>query len=103
MSVRLNERELKSSWAFLQAQSGIYVRNEAKTLRFLEASLWIVRSGSQWRLLPTTYGRWNSIYRWFVHWQKRGLWQRLFEHLAAKPDWEHVILDSTTVRVLPVR
>jgi transposase len=102
MSVRLSDREWEVIWAFLQRQPGIYVRNAAKTRRFVEALLWMVRSGSQWRLLPADYGRWNSVYRRFARWQGLGLWQRLLEHLAlAEADAEYLILDSTTVRAHP--
>lgn len=102
MSVRLSDREWHVIWAFWQGQQGIYVRNAAKTRRFLEAFLWIARSGSQWRLLPAGYGRWNSVYRRFARWQHLGIWQRLLEHLAtAEPDLEYLILDSTTVRAHP--
>ncbi len=101
MSVRLKDREWTVIWAFLQGQPGLYVANAAKTRRFIEAFLWISRSGSQWRLLPAAYGRWNSIYRRFARWQKRGVWQRLFESLSADPDLENAILDSTTVRAHP--
>jgi len=33
--------------------------------RFLEAVLWRVRTGSQWRDLPDGFGNWNSIFRRF--------------------------------------
>lgn len=101
MNVRLADESWVTILAFLRTEPNIYVGNAAQTRRFVEAFLWIVRSGSQWRLLPAAYGRWNSIYKRFARWQKLGVWQRLLEHVAHEPDLENVILDSTTVRAHP--
>ena len=76
MSVRLSDEQWKRIWAFLQQQPHIYVRQEAQTRRFVEAVLWLTRSGSQWRLLPAAYGHWNSIYKRFARWQQRGVWEQ---------------------------
>ena len=98
MNVRLADESWLKILAFLRSEPHLYVGNEAKTRRFLEAFLWISRSGSQWRLLPDAYGNWNSIYKRFARWQKLGVWERLLKHVASDPDMENVILDSTTVR-----
>ena len=101
MNVRLADECWLKILAFLRSELHLYVGNEAKTRRFLEAFLWISRSGSQWRLLPAAYGHWNSIYKRFARWQKLGVWERLLKHVANDPDMENVILDSTTVRAHP--
>jgi len=35
---------------------------------FVEAVLWIARTGSPWRDLHPEFGRWNSIFRRFRRW-----------------------------------
>jgi transposase len=75
--------------------------NESKTLQFITAILWIVRSGSPWELLPVQYGKWNSVYKRFARWCERGIWQQMHVHFAADPDLEWLLLDSTIIRAHP--
>jgi len=65
---------------------------------FVEGVLWIVRTGSPWRDLPEVFGDWNSVFRRFSRWSRKGVWQRIFEALSDDPDFEYLIIDSTIVR-----
>ena len=65
---------------------------------FVDAVLWIVRTGAPWRDLPPELGNWNSTWRRFDRWAERGVWGRLFAALADDPDFEYVIIDATIVR-----
>ena len=65
---------------------------------FVEAVLWIARTGAPWRDLPEAFGAWNSQFRRFSRWSAKGVWARLFAAMADDPDFEYLILDSTIVR-----
>ena len=65
---------------------------------FVEGVLWIVRTGSPWRDLPEVFGEWNSVFKRFDRWSRKGVWQGLFAAMSDDPDFEYLIIDSTIVR-----
>ncbi len=50
----------------------------------INAILYIVVSGCQWRLLPREYPAWQSVYGYFQQWRDDGTWQRLHDTLRAQ-------------------
>ena len=100
-TVELSDNEWRKILGFLNSRSDIYVGQEGDCRLFIEAVLWISRSGAQWRLLPPVYGKWNSVYKRFVRWCEKGLWQRMHEHFADDPDLESIMIDSSVVRAHP--
>ena len=65
---------------------------------FVEAVLWIARTGSPWRDLPAEFGLWNTVYQRFARCSRLGVWHGLFSELARDADFEEVFIDSTIVR-----
>ena len=65
---------------------------------FVNAVLWIAKTGAPWRDLPERFGKWNSVFQRFNRWCKRGVWQRILDTLGGDPELEDLLLDSTVVR-----
>lgn len=65
---------------------------------FVEAVLWLLRTGAPWRDLPPEFGRWHTVYMRFARWQKSGVWERLFQAVSADADLQEVFIDSTAMR-----
>ena len=66
---------------------------------FINAVLYILKTGVPWRDLPERFGKWNSIWKRFDRWSFKGTWTQVFEALASEdPDLEWLILDSTVIR-----
>jgi putative transposase len=50
----------------------------------INAIFYIVVGGIQWRMLPKTYPKWQSVYSYFRQWRDDGTWQRIHDTLRAK-------------------
>ena len=66
--------------------------------RFVEAVLWIMRTGSPWRDLPTEFGHWYRTYVRFSRWRENGVFERVAHAMRSDADMEHLFVDSTIVR-----
>lgn len=83
---------------FLPGREG-HVGGTAKDNRlFVEAVLYRYRAGIAWRDLPERFGDFRVIHTRHTRWSTRGVWQRIFEHLAEDADNEYAMIDSTIVR-----
>ena len=98
MKVRLTDEQWQKILPFLKTCPNIYTGQENECRQFLEAVLWIARSGAQWRLLPEIYGNWNTIYKRFARWSAQNVFEKLFEFCASDRDLEHLLIDSTIIR-----
>jgi len=67
---------------------------------FLEAVLYLVRTGCPWRDLPAELGYWHAVYMRFRRWEERGVWRRLWKQLQTErfAQARDLLMDSTTVR-----
>jgi len=67
--------------------------------RLVEAVLWIARTGSPWRDLPTHFGNWSTAFRRFRDWREADVFTRLFEACPDEPDMEYATVDAMIVKV----
>lgn len=86
----------KEAWdkilIFLKDAKGVYLCNEKNCKFFFEAIYWIVRTGAQWRELPERYGNWNTIYKRFNAWSRRGIWENFFVTVSRSLIWSTLCL-----------
>lgn len=66
--------------------------------RFLDALLWMARSGGRWRDLPERLGDYRTVKRRYYRWIEMGILDAMLEHLAREADLEWLMIDSTIVR-----
>ena len=55
---------------------------------FLEAVLWIARTGAPWRDLPKAFGYWHQVYERYNRWsRKRVPWKLFSMHCLKIKTW----------------
>jgi len=67
---------------------------------FVDAVLYVAKTGIPWRDLPERFGSWQAVYKRFDRWCRKGTWRAVFEALQ-DPDLEWLVLDSTVIRAHP--
>jgi transposase len=66
--------------------------------RFLNALLWMARSGGRWRDLPRQLGKHEAVKRRYYRWIEMGVLDEILAALASEADLEWLMIDSTIVR-----
>lgn len=66
--------------------------------RFINALLWMARSGARWRDLPDRFGDYQTVKRRYYDWVERGVLDRIFQTLSADADLEWLMVDATIIR-----
>ena len=97
-TVTLSDESWILVYDFLKTCDKIYTKNEKDLRNFVESVLYITRSGVQWRLLPAHFGKWNSIYRRFGRWAKKGVWKDMFLYFSADKDLEYIMIDASIMQ-----
>ena len=74
--------------------------------RVINAILYVVRTGCQWRMLPKCFPNWSTVYGIFWKWRNDGTWERIHDALRTKvrqaagkkPTPTAAIIDSQSIR-----
>lgn len=66
--------------------------------RFMDAVLWMARSGGRWKDLPERLGKVSAVKQRYYDWIERGVFAAIFKALSEDADMEWLMVDSTIVR-----
>ena len=60
-------------------------RNRRYSLReIVNAIIYVIKTGCQWRMLPHDFPRWEIVYYYFSTWRDNSVWQQIHDSLVSK-------------------
>ena len=93
------------AWSLLEphlpGRRGAWGRVAKDNRKFINAVVWILRTGAPCRDLPPDYGDWKNTHRRFCRWRDKGVWEKLFNLFVQNPDFEWLMIDASYIKVHP--
>ena len=67
--------------------------------RVLSGIIFVIRNGLRWRDAPVGYGSHKTLYNRFIRWSRLGVFDRIFEALAAQGGkTDRLMIDATHLK-----
>jgi len=76
-------------------------RTAADNRLFVDAVIYVLKTGIPWEDLPVRYRKPNTVWKRFDRWCANGVWEKLAKALS-DPALEEIHLDSSSVKAHPV-
>ena len=88
------------AWEFLKEalRDTGRVYNKYEHRLTLKGILYRMRTAIQWRDLPEEFGLWNTVFRRFNLWSRKGILENIFQKLSANNDPEWLFIDGSIVK-----
>jgi putative transposase len=95
---------------FLRKKGGPGRPTSVNLRKVLNAILYLVRTGCQWRMLPTDYPKWTTVRYYYDKWTDNGTWQRINDFLrrmcriqaGREPEPSMGLIDSQSAKTTEV-
>lgn len=83
-------------------------RSIEKKREFINAVLYLVKTGCQWRNLPKDFPKWKSVYTFFRRAKRKGVWDKILKHMVGKirinagrnENQSYGLIDSQSVKTI---
>jgi putative transposase len=78
-----------AQWALLEPLLGAPPAHPGRPRSYerrevVNAILYVLRTGCQWRYLPEGFPQWNTVYWYFKRWRDTGTWERVNDVLRRR-------------------
>lgn len=77
----LSDTEWQVIKPLLPAEQSIGRPREVDLREILNGLFYVLREGCSWRALPHDLPPWQTVYKYFRHWQRLGVWQKIHTQL----------------------
>jgi putative transposase len=77
----LKDREWEKIASYFEPQDTRGRKATHSKRSIVNAILYLVKTGCQWRMLPSDFPPWKTVYGHFSEWSKRGVWEKALDDL----------------------
>lgn len=100
----LTDEQWETIQDFLPGKFGDPGRTASNNRLFVNAVLFVLKTGIPWEDLPERFGKSNTVWKRFDRWCKKGVWAKIFhalneEHLDE--ELQEIHIDSSIVKAHP--
>ena len=71
-----------SQWEKIKDFFAVTNKSKYKKREFVNAVLYIVKTGCQWRNLPSDFPHWKAVYAFFSRAKQKGVWEKIKQFLV---------------------
>jgi len=98
----LSDAQWEKIEAIIKERLGSWGGSNANDNRvFVNACLWIIRTGAPWRDLPPQYDKFGAVNRRCKRWCDNHHWEFILSELLDEPDYEWLMIDASHCKVHP--
>src|SRR5258708_23734465 len=75
---------IDSQWQVIKQYLNISYKRKYELRKIVNAILYLVKTGCQWRMLPSDFPKWQIVYYYFAKWKKDGTIEHIHESMVGK-------------------
>jgi putative transposase len=102
----LTDREWQEIEHFFTRPDPRGARSKHDKRSIVNGIIYVVKGGIQWRMLPTSFPPWQTVYNHFWRLNERGIWEQVLQELnkinrvkaGRAPLPSYALIDSQTVK-----
>lgn len=73
-----------SQWQVIEKYVSDRRKRKHSYQQILNAILYLVKTGCQWRMLPSEFPKWQTVYFYFSRWKRNGTFEQIHEQLVER-------------------
>ncbi len=75
----------EAQWQFTKSSLHKITRKRKHELRYIiNAIMYLVKTGCQWRMLPKDFPKWQLVYYYYSKWSDDGTWDLILDRLRSR-------------------
>ena len=84
MDMRYTSDVTDTQWKEIKRFIPVGNKSKYEKRELLNAVLYVVKTGCQWRNLPTDFPPWKAVYAFYFRSKQKGIWERIMQYLVKK-------------------